>query len=327
MADGLWADRAVRRQMEVASLAPERERELLRLARGTAAAAAKQEAFRELWEAHSKQVIAIANRYRRPDIDVLDLIGAGHLGLHEAISRFDLDRTDIRLSTYAAVWIRWYVVDHIRRNSTPVRLPSSTAHRQLAHMTARLSTDARRQCERENVLPTEVAIAERIARRIGLPTDEVRSSLRLIRGGSVSLHKAEGETDTPALEETLSDPSATREDDIILRLDHAKLRSRVIALTEEILGERERLVFHARYLTEHGDLVRLETLAERLGVSRERIYQLEVSARTKIGTALAREGYGDILSRRDFPTMTRPRARSRVTNIPTFDKVRTAAVG
>lgn len=326
MADGLWADRAVRRQLEVPSLTLERERELLRVARGATATSAQQDAFRDLWEAHSKQVVAIANRYRRPDIDVLDLIGAGHLGLHEAISRFDLSRTDIRLSTYAAIWIRWYVVDHIRRNSTPVRLPSSTAHRQLAHMTARLSADARRQCERENVLPTEVAIAERIASRIGLPTDEVRSSLRLISGGSVSLHKADDETTTPALEETLSDPGVAPEDDIILRLDHAKLRSRVVALTDEILGERERLVFHARYLTEHGNLVRLETLAARLGVSRERIYQLEVSARTKIGTALAREGYGDILNRRDFPAMTRPRARPRIGS-PAFDKVRTAAAG
>jgi DNA-directed RNA polymerase sigma subunit (sigma70/sigma32) len=79
----------------------------------------------------------------------------------------------------------------------------------------------------------------------------------------------------------------------MLRLDQAKLRRRVAALTEEVLGERERKVFLARCLaTEEGPRHR-ESLAAELGVTRERVYQLEISAKRKIAAALAHDGLID----------------------------------
>jgi RNA polymerase sigma-32 factor len=289
---GRWVDRAIRSQLDRSNLTVERERHLLRLAQRGASPGLRHAALTELWESHSKLVVAIASRYRRFNIELLDLVGAGHLGLHTAIERFDPDRYQTRLSTYAIGWIRWFIQDYIRRNTGPVRLPESSAHRQLAQNSIRLLADARRTCERERVEPTESALCERISRRIGLDPGDVACSLRMLQGGSLSLHQpGPGGADAPSLQDTLPDETAGTEDSTILRLDHAKLRNRIQVLAGEILGERERIVFASRCLADSDDVVHLDDLAVRFGVSIERVYQLEASAKRKIATALAQEGY------------------------------------
>ncbi|HEY1935308.1 MAG TPA: sigma-70 family RNA polymerase sigma factor [Acetobacteraceae bacterium] len=309
------AHRAIRNQIDQASLTAERERQLLRTVRANGDELTCQTALTELWESHSKLVIAIANRYRHTGIDLLDLVGAGHLGLHAAIARFEPERFESRLSTYAIGWIRWYVQDYIRRNSGPVRLPGSTAHRQLVQMSGRLFADARKSCQRERVEATESELCARIGRRIGLPGDEVARSMHLIQGGTISLHgSAPDDTSAPRLEDTLADDSASPEEAVILRLDHAKARKRIMALTRDILGERERVVFLARCMTGGDEIAHLDSLAKDFGVSRERVYQLEASAKRKIATALAQEGFGDFL--RDGQTFRAPAVRARRRRVP-----------
>lgn len=285
-----WVERAIRNQLQRSNLTAERERQLLLLTRSGGNASIRQAALSELWESHSKLVVAIASRSRRPDIDLLDLVGAGHLGLHTAIERFDTTREDTRLSSYAVGWIRWFIQDYVRRNSSPVRLPGSVAHRQLAHMSGRLLADARKACLREAVEPTEGQLCERIGRRIGLPADDVARCLRLIQGRTLSLTRY-ADDEGRSLVDTLHDEESDAENDAIFRLDHAKIRGRIMALADEILGERERLVFLARCMTDREGVVPLEQLASRFNVSKERIFQLEVSAKNKVATALSREGY------------------------------------
>lgn len=286
--------RAVRNQADRASLTAERERQLLHLVRSGGDERACQLAATELWESHSKLVVSIANRYRQAGIDLLDLVGAGHLGLHAAIERFEPERFESRLSTYAIGWIRWYIQDYIRRNSAPVRLPASTAHRQLVQMSTRLMADARKSCHRDRVDATEFELCSRVGRRIGLPGEEVARSMHLIQGGVLSLHSPVREhADAAKIEDTLADDGASPEEAVILRLDHAKARKRIMALTREILGERERVIFLARCMIDSDDIVHLDSLANELGVSRERVYQLEASAKRKIAAALAQEGFSD----------------------------------
>jgi RNA polymerase sigma-32 factor len=307
-----WVDHAIRDQLGRSNLSAERERQLLILAQGDPNAALRQAALTELWESHSKLVIAIASRHRRAGFDLLDLVGAGHLGLHAAIERFDPNRFQSRLSAYAVSWIRWYIQDYIRRNTIPVRLPTSNAHRQLSQNSARLLAEARRRCEREGVEPTEAELATRIGERIGLPPDEVAHVLQVIRGGTLSLHQTgPNETGMPPLEETLADESHCPEDAAILRLDQAKLRKRVVALVDEILGERERIVFLSRCLADPDEIVHLDVLATRFGVSRERVYQLEASAKRKIMTALTQEGFGGMLGSNGDIQLPQTRARRR----------------
>lgn len=288
---GGWLDTAIRTQLNWSSLTADRERQLLHNCQSADDAGVRQAALIELWESHSKLVVAIASRYRQSNIELADLIGAGHLGLHAAIARFDPDRFESRLATYAIGWIRWHIQDYVRRNAAPVRLPATTAHRQLAQMSGRLFAEARRSCQRESVEATDTELCERIGRRIGLAGDEVARSLELMSGGGVSFRAATNADATWSLEETLPSESATPEEDVILRLDHAKARRRIMTLVQEILGERERIVFLARCMGDGEEITHLETLARRFGVTRERICQLEASAKRKIATALAREGY------------------------------------
>jgi RNA polymerase sigma-32 factor len=289
-----WADQAIRHQIDLASLTEQRERHLLQTVHGRGDERQRQAALTELWESHSKLVIAIASRYRSTNIDLLDLAGAGHLGLHAAIARFDPERFGNRLSAYAVGWIRCYIQDYIRRNAGPVHLPSSNAHRQLVRMRQRLMADARLSCQREQVEPSDSEMCARIGRRIGLSGDEVARSMRLMHGGSVSLNAEPlDENAPPALKDTIADQTPSPEDDVILRLDHAKARKRIAILAQEVLGDRERVVFLSRCMNDTDEIVRLDSLATQFGVTRERVYQLEASAKRKIATALTREGYGE----------------------------------
>jgi RNA polymerase sigma-32 factor len=277
---------------------------------------AREAALNELWESHSKLVVAIASRYRHSGIDMLDLVGAGHLGLHTAISRFRPDRFETRLSTYGIAWITWYIQDYIQRSAGPMRLPSSNAHRQLMQMSGRLFADARRSCQRDQVEPSETELHERIGCRIGISGDEVARTMGLLRGGTMSLSPKDTDTDTtPHLAEALTDDAASPEDNAILRMDYAKARSRIMTLAHEILGERERIVFRARCMTDK-EVVHLDSLARLLGVSRERICQLEASAKRKIITAMAQEGYGAAQRDSEALRQVRTRARRRAPAVP-----------
>jgi len=321
-----WHDAAIRAQLNRSNLTADRERYLLRVCRKATDVRTRQAALIDLWESHSKLVIAIASRYRQPNIELADLIGAGHLGLHAAIARFDAERFDCRLANYAIGWIRWHIQDYIRRNATPVRLPSTTAHRQLAQMAGRLFADARRSCLREQVEATETELCERIGRRIGLAGDEVARSIRLISGGSVSLHSQVNSAGVKQnLEDTLAADSASPEEDVIFRLDHAKARRRILALAHEILGERERTVFLARCMNDGEEIAHLETLATQFGVTRERVCQLETSAKHKIATALAQEGYANFAGGERI-RLPATRAKRRRTELPAADNARSTRI-
>ncbi|GEM_PF-6596290 len=297
-----WVNRAVRHQMDRTNLTAERERTLLLQLRTAPTQSARHLAMTELWECHSKLVVSVASQYRRSGLEFLDLVGAGHLGLHKAIERFDLNRLDNRVAAYATGWIRYFIKDYIRRNMTLVRFPESNAHRQLVQMNVKLVADARSACLREGVEPTESALHERIGRRIGMTSSDVTYTLRLLSGGMLSLNATSD--DSPQgrrLQDMLADHTAVSEDDVILRMDQAKARKRIMALVEETLGERERAIFLARCLPANGEVTSLETLSTTYGVSRERIHQLEASGRRKITTALANQGFTSLFGEAGTP--------------------------
>src|SRR5208282_4445936 len=126
------------------------------------------------------------------------------------------------------------------------------------------------------VEPTEMGLCARVGARIGLSADEVARNQHA--GGSAA---ASLDDDTPID----AHDAPTPEDDAIQRLDREKLRRRILVLADTILGQREREVFLERCMTGDAPVSRLDELAARFGVSRERIYQLENSARRKIITA------------------------------------------
>lgn len=296
---------SINRQMACSNLEAPQERALLICYHTNSDESARQDALRVLWESHAKLVVSIAYRCRRPHLDIADLIGAGHLGLHRAIERFDIARGDARLATYAADWIRASIHDFIRRNAALVRLPESDAHRRLAQAAGRLFRDATLACQREGVFASEAELCRRVGQRIGLAGEEVAASMRLLRGGVLSFDAAP-EGDAPW--DRLASDEAGPEETVIARLDHAKLRQRIAALSQEILTERERAVLAARCPGEGAEIAHAETLAARFGVTRERICQLEASAKRKLQMALAAEGLAEAGADQALPGM---RARRR----------------
>jgi RNA polymerase sigma-32 factor len=268
---------AVRSLLRRPNLTAERERQLLRTRHASGDEAARQQASSELWESHAKLVLAVARQYHRSDLSMSELVGAGHLGMRAAIDGFDPDHGDIRLSSYAVGWIRHYIQDYIRRHALPLQPWASPGQRQLIRSAGRLFADARRSCQREGIEPTEAELCTRVGARIGLGDEAVAQCAAL------ALSDAPAAAPLSAASEISGHLPAPD-----LRLDHAKLRRRVTTLAQEILGERERIVFLARCVGEPRGT--RQRLAMEMGVTRERILQLEVSAKRKIAAALAHHG-------------------------------------
>ncbi len=253
---------AIRSLLRRPTMAAERERHLLRTYRTGSDEKIRQPALAELWQGHSKFVVAVARQYQHPGLPMADLVGAGQLGLHAAIEGFDLDHSEIRLAEYALDWIRVSIQDYVAQHAGAADNAAPTPLQQLMRSTARLFDDARRSCHREGREPTDAELCARVGARVGLPAEVVAKWLPLERINMVPVQQ----------------------------IDDAALRRRMIALSEEILGARERAVFVARCLAEPRRVRRTESLARELGVTRERICELEGSARRKIAAALARDG-------------------------------------
>ena len=151
--------------------------------------------------------------------------------------------------------------------------------------------EARRACEREGVEATDSELHARVGRRIGLPAEEVATGLRLIQSGRASLAVEDGDGETREI--AVPDPAAPSADDMNERIDHERLRARLRVLANDVLGERERVVFLSRCMADNDDVPSLEGFAGMFGVSIARVHQIEASARRKISAALAKHGYPD----------------------------------
>ncbi len=245
----------------------------------------RHKALEHLWMAYGKLVVSMAAKYRRNPQVFDDLVSAGFLGLLNAINDFDLTREGIRLGTYANFRIRHEMQTYLRRTSQPVCLPDTTSHRQLIRHTRRLFEDADRACRREGTTPHQTELYRRVAARVGLPVYEVESTSQLVSGNHDSLD----DDPQPSLAVALTFTSS-HEDAVVSTIDAAKVKRRVLILMDEILGRSERRVFQARCMN-NNEPSRRDELAAELGVSSERIYQLEASAKRKISVALAQQGY------------------------------------
>ena len=120
------------------------------------------------------------------------------------------------------------------------------------------------------------------------------------------------------------DNAPHRPSDLHERMDHDRLRIRIRALANEMLGERERAVFMARSMANSDQVPSLEAFAERFGVSTTRVHQIEISARRKIAVALAASGYANVTGDDVVAHLSQIRARRMAGRAPSVSPYRAA---
>ncbi len=235
-----------------------------------------QVALHKLASAHMRLVIAIAARFRHYGLSMADMIQEGHIGLLEAAARFEPDR-DVRFSTYATWWIRASIQDYILRNWSIVRGGTSSAQKALFFNLRRL----RARLSKGRGPIDESRLHDAIARAVGVSRADVALMDSRLSGPDVSLNAPVAEADgvgsdrqdfivctAPLPDETVGE-TIDRERRVIWL--HGALAA---------LNERELRIVAERRLAEEG--ATLESLGQKLGISKERVRQIENRALEKL---------------------------------------------
>jgi RNA polymerase sigma-32 factor len=210
-------------------------------------------------------VVKIANEYRRVYRSVTDLVQEGNIGLMHAVERFDPYR-GVKLSSYAAWWIRAYILRYILGNWRLVRIGTTQAQRKLFF-------NLKREKARLAALGVEPT-PSRLAANLGVPEkDVIEMDQRLARcDASLDLPLSDGEERSPSrldmLRSTEASPEAAAESSEVSQL----VRDRVRVFRDQLSG-RHRVIFDRRIAAE--DPITLQELAADFGLSRERVRQLE----------------------------------------------------
>ncbi len=223
----------------------------------------EHEALRELVESNLRFVVAYAKRYRNPNVSFLDLIHEGNLGLIQAARKYDpfKEGQDVKFITYAVWWIRQAILHALAEQAGTFRLPQKQAN--TLYRLERTRTDLQ---ERLGHPPSD----QELATELEISVEDVRL-LSLVGQGSISLNDPvddEGDSELgDLLEQTLLPDADER---ILFDSFQQTLRE---ALEE--LPDRERKVLELRYGLADDKPRTLREIGEILGLSRERVRQLE----------------------------------------------------
>lgn len=235
-------------------------------------------AMHELVMAYARIVVSAAARYRYYGLSNGDLIQEGNIGLMQAAKRFDPDR-GVRFSTYAAWWIRASIQDHILRNWSIVRTGTTAAHKSLFFKLRRL----RARIGEADGGPLSHEGRQKIAETIGVSVADVTVMEQRLSGADGSLNAAVSQESESEAQDFLADDRPNPEQ-VVIELHDGEVLSRWLngALSE--LSPRERLIIMKRRLQDEG--ATLEQLGGVLGVSKERVRQLEHRALKKLKKSL-----------------------------------------
>jgi len=251
-------------------LTPEEERDLARRASD-----GDEQAASVLVESHLRFVIRIAERYRNYGLAMADLVQEGCVGLVQAVRKFDPEH-HARLSTYAVWWIRAAIQDHVMRSWSLVRIGTTAAQKSLFFNFRRMKL----RLDEGGETLSEAAIRA-IAARLRVSERDVRKMEARMSGRdrSLDIPTVDDGDEGDAWVDRLPDEEPDQEQRIISRDDfRAKIGLLAGALAE--LTARELLVIRRRYLSEAS--VTLESLGREMGVSKERVRQIEAQAMAKL---------------------------------------------
>ena len=262
--------RLVRNAMSVPMLTREREMDLARAWRDKE----DEVALHELINAYGRLVAGMAVKFRNYGLPVADLIQEGNVGLMQAASRFEPER-ELRFSTYASWWVRSAMQDYILRNWSIVRTGTTSSQKSLFFNLRRL----RAKIEGKTGGVLDDAGRQAIATELKVPKRDVDGMSVRLAASDQSLNAPIGEEGDLSWQDYLVDERPNPEANAIATKD-GETRSNWVKSALSELPTREERIIRARLLQD--ETLTLEALGAELGVSKERVRQLEKRALCKL---------------------------------------------
>jgi RNA polymerase sigma-32 factor len=260
----------IARVQTIQPLSRERESELARLVRDHD----DRDAARQLVEANLRYVVAIALSYRRYGVRLADLVSEGNVGLMIALKKFDPDR-GTRFVTYAAHWIRAYVLDHVIRAWSIVGVGAGP-------LRSKVFFRLRREKARILAATSDLVEAnDRLAERFGTTSEKIAMLAHRLEARDVSLDAKVFDDGAATVLDTLPSGGPTQEEEFLGHERSSAIHEWVREAIEK-LDPRERFIVQARMMADAPEELSLAEIGRRLGVSRERARQLEARAKQKI---------------------------------------------
>lgn len=240
------------------------------------------DAARALVTANLRLVVKIAYDYRQAYKNILDLVQEGNIGLMQAVKKYDPYK-GVKLSSYAAWWIRAYILRFILNNYRLVKMGTTQAQRKLFY-------NLQKEKSRLSAMGIEPT-AERIAERLNVPEKDVVSMDMRLSAGDASLDAPVGAADGRTIARVELLPSGSGNvDDILADAEIGDQFKTQIQEFGKTLSGKEKQIFEERLLSESPKT--LQELGDHFGVSRERVRQLEKRLLSKLKEFL-RENLGE----------------------------------
>jgi len=230
---------------------------------------------------YMRLVISTASRFRSYGLPVGDLIQEGNVGLMQAAARFDPDRK-VRFSTYANWWIRSSMQEFVLRNWSIVRTGTTAAQKSLFFNLRRLKA----RIDRSGATYLDDGGKEQIACKLKVSLRDVSMMESRLSGSDSSLNTPVGETGEKEWQDLLAEERPGPEE-IVAEHSETTARSKWIANAVAELNPREQTIIRERRLSEDG--LTLEVLGRRLGISKERVRQIEQEALKKLRASILRQ--------------------------------------
>jgi RNA polymerase sigma-32 factor len=234
-------------------------------------------ALHRLVSSYARLVVSLAGRFRNYGLPSGDLIQEGNVGLMQAAARFEPQR-EVRFSTYATWWVRAAMQDYILRNWSIVRTGTTAAQKSLFFNLRRL----RAKIESSGK-PLSDSGRQWIADHLKVPLHDVNEMELRFSAADQSLNAPLNDASEDEWQEFLPD-TAPNPEDVVIGLRDAKTRSQWLAEAIGGLSPREQTIIRQRRLMD--ETVTLEQLGKELGVSKERVRQLEQRAMGKLRVSM-----------------------------------------